>query len=161
LVVVSPDGKHLLTGDYSALSLWELGKGREVCTFAAQSTRGPGATFSPDGELLAVASVDPQTRTSLLRLYDVGTGQEVRQLRGQEGEIHAVVFSPDGKKVVSVGNISQTGVAGEVRVWNTATGKQLWHVKRENHWLQAAAFSPDGRAIGVADQTGAISLLDA
>src|SRR2546423_1358306 len=44
--------------------------------------------------------------------------------------------------------------------WDATAGKRLWQARRDGNWLQAVAISPDGRAIAVAEQSGAVALLD-
>jgi WD40 repeat protein len=153
----SPDGKHALTRDHIGTSLWELRKGRVVCSLSNGYSRGgAGAAFSPTGRLVAVAG--EEFRTAVVRLYEVGSGQELRALRGSGGEFQALAFGPDGKSVALATNSFQAGQVGEVRVWDAGTGKEVWHLTLPNRGVQRVAFTPDGRTLALADQNGGLTL---
>src|SRR5262249_34524839 len=68
------------------------------------------ATFSPQSDLLAVASVTGA------QFVDARTGKWRGRL---EGGVHDFVFSPDGKRVAS--NISALSIG----LWDVATGRNL------------------------------------
>ena len=54
----------------------------------------PGAaSFSPDGNLLAVANGKE------VKLWNAQTGKEVRKLKDLRGTANAVAFSPDGRSL--------------------------------------------------------------
>jgi len=158
---LSPDGKHALGATGNGMALFELGKGREVCTlFAGFAGFGPNGSFSADGTLLALASTDPQARKPVLRLYDVGTGQELRTFEGHVGNIQGVAFAPDGKAIASVSTNFQAVQTSEVRLWDAATGKSLWQAERAQSFAQKLAFSPDGKLLATLEQTGVTTLFD-
>jgi WD40 repeat protein len=159
---LSPDGKHTLATTGNGTALFEMSKGREVCTFGASAFGGfvVGGVFSPDGSLVASSSTDFKTRKPVVRLYDVGTGQELRAFEGQVGDLRAVAFAPDGKTVAAASTSFQAGQTSEVRVWETATGKSVWHADRPQIWFQGLAFSTDGSQLAALEQTGAITLYD-
>ena len=51
-----------------------------------------GVAFSPDGRLLATASIE-----GTARLWDPATGEHRRTLTGHRGTVYGVAFSPDGR----------------------------------------------------------------
>ncbi|EGJ32189.1 MULTISPECIES: hypothetical protein [Moorena] len=63
--------------------------------------------FSPDGKLLASASLD-----SRIKLWDVTTGKELQTLIGHRHWVNSVSFSPDGKLLASAGSDNT------VKLWN-------------------------------------------
>jgi WD40 repeat protein len=70
--------------------------------------------FSPDGEVLASASLD-----GTLRLWNVQTGQFIRSLKGHKGYVYSVAFSPDG------GVLASASGDGTLRLWNVQTGQLI------------------------------------
>jgi len=162
-VRLSPDGKHVLGTRPDGTSLFELAKGREVCTLPSHFGAGlVVAAFSSDGNLLAAASNDLQTGVPALRLYDVNTGRELRKVdEVLRGDPRAVAFAPDGKMVVSASNLYQAGRAYRLGAWETATGKEQWRVERPQGPVQAVRCSSDGTTLAVLDPGGGISLYEA
>jgi WD40 repeat protein len=158
---LSPDGKLVLASTPNGMALYELNKGREVCTlFTGFSGFGPIGTFSADGARLALGSTDPQARKPVVRLFDVGTGQELRVLDGHAGDARATAFAPDGKMVAAASTNVQAAQTSEVRVWDAGTGKTLWRAERPQVWVQGLTFSPNSKVLAALESTGAITLYE-
>ncbi len=73
--------------------------------------------FSPDGRLIASASLD-----RIVKIWDAVSCQLLHQLKGHTGVVMCVAFSPDGKVLVSASGASDDGT---VRIWDVKTGKRL------------------------------------
>jgi WD40 repeat protein len=100
--------------------------------------------FSPDGKLLATASLDGTSR-----VWDPATGHCLHTLRGHNLTVLRVAFSPDGKLLATA------SLDGTSRVWDPATGHCLRTLDGHTGLVPCAAFSPDGHllATGGDDRT--------
>jgi WD40 repeat protein/serine/threonine protein kinase len=110
----------------------------------AIATTSRQVAFSPDGRLLAAASVNQ------VRIWEATTGNEVRVLRGHRHPVTSVAFSPNGRNLVSA---SDDPV---VKLWDVETGNEvLTFPKGHTNGITCVAFSPSGRQVASAglDQT--------
>jgi WD40 repeat protein len=127
------------------------------------------ASFSPDGNLLAVAN------GSEVKLWDSRTGKEVAKLKNLRGTANAVAFSPTGRTLAVASTryqreftkhfIKTIGIS-EVKIFDVPSGKvnlRLVDVGAVN----SLAFSRDGRILvtgGVLpdykDQAAGMNLVD-
>jgi WD40 repeat protein len=96
--------------------------------------------FSPDGRLLATASLD---RTA--RVWDPATGDCLRTLTGHTNTVWAVAFSPDGR-LLATASPDMTA-----RVWDPATGDCLRTLTGHTDGVTFVTFSPDGRLATASD----------
>jgi WD40 repeat protein/tetratricopeptide (TPR) repeat protein len=122
------------------VKLWDVAAGKERVTLGRHSAGVRALAFSPDGRLLATASLD-----SIIKLWDLAAGRELHSLPDYTSAVHALAFSPDGKSLASA---SRDGI---VTVWNPSTGQaQLTFSARETVELRAAAFRADSLGLNVA-----------
>jgi WD40 repeat protein len=63
-----------------------------IRTFEGRKRPVFSLSFSPDGKLLASASID-----GTVRLWDVAAAREVQMFTGHADAVGSVCFSPDGK----------------------------------------------------------------
>jgi WD40 repeat protein/tRNA A-37 threonylcarbamoyl transferase component Bud32 len=100
------------------LKVWDLRAGRPEHALAGHRGAVRDLGFSPDGRLLASASVD-----GTVRLWDLATGKPSLDPLAHGAPVWGVSFSPDGKTI--------TSVAGkEVAIWDAETGKKQSAVTR-------------------------------
>jgi WD40 repeat protein len=156
-VAFSPDGKSIATANDTTISFWDAKTGKAKLELhsdypSADSFPPPvrSITFSPNGELLAVASYD-----SRFTLLDVATGKPKYNFQ-QDSRPYSAAFSPDGKNVVTACEPKA------IYLWSLETTDLKLKIGNEAE-SHAVAFSPDGKTI--ASDGGffyhAISLWDA
>ncbi|MDD5321857.1 MAG: TIR domain-containing protein [Methylococcales bacterium] len=103
--------------------------------------------FSPDGKLLATASVE-----GTARLWDVVSGKELARL-AHNVSVNKVAFSPDGKLLATA---SEDWTAG---LWDVASGKELLSLTHDG-LVDDIAFSPDGKLLATAGKESTARLWD-
>jgi WD40 repeat protein len=165
----SPDGRLLATGGgnvlvkdaAAAVRIWDTRThqvrlaipGREAADAHGHAGVVTQLSFSPDGKLLASASIQidlatmvrsgtlPSTpMTGAVRVWDVATGKLWYKLPG----LYCVAFSPDGKRL-AFGSADH-----RVRFWDVATGTETPDaLPARPDWPTYLAFSPDGNTLAV------------
>jgi WD40 repeat protein len=140
-VAVSPDGRHLATGDRGGgVQLWSVdgGAGAELNGHSDAIER---VAFNSDGKLLVSASDDETAR-----LWDASTGSPIAELRGHDGIVHSAAFLPDGMVVTG-------GEDGTIRTWSTSSDPVLLELPRpDDRRLRDIAFDPSGRRVVTAGE---------
>ena len=103
--------------------------------------------FSPDGTILASASLDG------VRMWNVGTGQLLSTLAGgTESPGFSVKFSADGTTLAS-GSWTDT-----VELWDVSTRKHIASIPGHTGNVCAVAFSPDGAMLASGSLDGTVLL---
>jgi WD40 repeat protein/tetratricopeptide (TPR) repeat protein len=131
--------------------------------------------FSPDGKILATASLDKTAR-----LWDTNTQNPTTPPLQHEGMVSSVTFSPDGK-ILATGCLDGTarlwdtvtlmpirtppGASLAMRTvvtrWDTDTRKPLGAPLQHRGAVEAVAFSPDGKVLATASRDNTARLWDA
>ena len=127
-VAVSSDNRTLAVGGRKhTVTLWDFKTGKRLSILKSDAVVEPpqrfstgipvdglvySVAFSPDGELLAMASYD-----CAIKLWNVKTGKQLESLKGHEDFSWSVAFSPDGKLMAS-GSYDHT-----IKIWNVPARK--------------------------------------
>jgi WD40 repeat protein len=154
-VAFSPNGRVLAVegqpGD--AIRLYDLRTGDQVVELPGRDGTPQDIDFSPDGKLLASATLAGDTD-----LWDVATGKSLARLsNGSHGQAFdsAVSFSPDGR-LLAVGDSS-----GNVVIWDVAKRRPVGSpLAGENSAVHAVDFDPSGRMLVTMSDDGNLRLWD-
>jgi len=173
----SRDGKLLATGGRWNAQLWDTATGEPRGQRWKRSATVRSMSFSPDGKLWAVASLD-----GITQLWDLAAGQPYGPPLRHRDQALTVVFSPDSKLLAT------TSADNTARLWDLTRGPPLYsfplrhedgvpedaHIRRKSlaggqgaqdsgryqyvRGVQAAAFSPDGRQLATWSDDGTVRL---
>ena len=139
--------------------LWNLADGTSQPIVAAldQISEELLVSFSPEGRLLAVASVSAYWRAKkeipAIQVWDTATEQRVFTVEKHDRNIEALVLSPDGKTLASADN------ANSVQLWDVESGMLQYTLKAAISF-QVLAFSPDGSLLATGSADGIVRLWD-
>lgn len=105
----APDGRMTLAGRRAASVFDELG--RRIALLRGHTGPITVVRFSPNGRLLATASLDGTTR-----IWDPRTARSLAVFTAHLGPVNALAFSPDGKLLVTAAS------DGTAIVWRVPAG---------------------------------------
>ncbi len=153
-VAVSPDGTTIATavgilGEQTALVLWDASSGERIATLDEDPGEINDLEFSPDGTLLAGASV-----TENVTVWELSSGEALRSLSAGDEPLWGVAFSPDGEFLAA------SGPGGTVKVWRVATGELLQSMVGHIGSVSDVAFSPEGQMLATASEDRTARLWD-
>ena len=114
---------------------------------SATGTQSGVSRLSPDGRLLATASVD---RTA--RLWDVGTGELVAEFGGHPEQLRLLAIAPKGGCLVT------EFADRDARIWNIATGRTYRLRTGHEDSVRGIAFSYDGELLATACDDGNVGI---
>jgi WD40 repeat protein len=152
-VAFSPNGNILAAGTRGAngqISLWNVSTHRQIG--ALDTSCSPNdESFSPDGQVLAVACSDGNTR-----LFDVATEVEINPpLTFSPSQTWSVAYSPDDSTMA-------TGSAnGTVTLWDDDAFRQIGGYMNTDATPAGVAYSPNDTMIATANTNGTLQLWDA
>lgn len=135
-VAFTPDGLYLAAGTSHNstfnVGVWELSTGTLVAAFnTGVYTDGKSVSFSPDGELLAVATGGSIT------VWEWKQGEVLLRLgEDVDNNVRAVAFSPNGRYLASSGDMCV--------LWDINTGRAL---RKALPGGCDVAFSSDGKLV--------------
>jgi hypothetical protein len=104
--------------------------------------------FSPDGKLLATASLD-----HTVRLWEVDSGRPVRTFPPSD-PAEGLAFSQDGKRLAFSSHV-------EVKVFDVASGAETITLRGHAQRVFGVAFSRDGKRLATGSEDGTVKLWDA
>jgi WD40 repeat protein len=151
----SPDGKSLAwtsrtDSNDADLGLWDTATGQRLRRVGLGLRELTSVTFSPNGNAIAVGSLDPA-----VRLWELAPSRSARSLAGDKGGTLAVAFSGNGTILAA----SQG--AGAVQLWESRTGRRLRRLRTGLNVVSGLALAPDGETMAAVDRGGAVSLWNA
>lgn len=149
-VCLSPEGHLFATLSSSHVRLWNLNPRKIVRELHIPHGMLTGASFSPDGQSLAITSMD-----GILRLWAVGEQGALRTIRPTEltrsNTLNKPSWSPDGESIASTFN-------GGVVIWDVSQGIEQKRIRWAPSWgtrmgdhasVESVAWHPSGKLIAI------------
>jgi WD40 repeat protein len=165
-LALSRDGRTLATSSTEGANLWDIVTGARVATLPAGNLGDPffgnnGIAFSPNGHLLATASV-----TGKITLWDSRTHRRVRTLatghvkNKPEDQFRSIAFSPDSRLLATaLMQEEPTAEASRITIWDlSAQGHPKTVPLGKKTSASALTFSPDGRLLAWSTSENSIVL---
>jgi WD40 repeat protein len=142
-VVITPDGKHIISGSSDAtIRFWNLKSGKQVNIIRAHRPV-MSLAISSDGKSLACGMTDAVVKMWRLKDDAALTHYEEQILsRDYRGDVLAIAFSPDGTKIVAGGNSNQ-----HTRVWDLNALDQRCKSSTINGPVTSLAWSRDNQRV--------------
>lgn len=141
-LAVSPDGRSVLVTGAAGARIHDTGTG----LLRREMRIGGGATaasFSPDGEAIAVAAADGTVEVRDAR--SLTARHRLGELKGQA--LAGVTFTPDGSRLLAISSL------GDVRIWSREGALQLSFAADLDEVFQLA-FDRTGRRLITAGREG-------
>jgi WD40 repeat protein/tRNA A-37 threonylcarbamoyl transferase component Bud32 len=148
-VVLSPDGRFVVTAGDQTVRFWDAATGKPLGDPLRHKSTVRAVAFRPNGKVLASASLD-QT----VQLWDAAARKEMGDPLWHRGGVDAVVFSPDGKLLATACR------DGNAQLWDVASRRPKGPPLAHSSEVYAVAFSPDGKLLATACRDGKVRLWD-
>lgn len=136
----SPDGKHLATGGFRKVILWNTNDWKPTGQVTALPGRVTAIAFSADGQALITASNAPG-QAGEIALWETSTLAKRLGWPAHSGTVFALTLAPSGTTLATAGEDQL------IRFWNLTDGKQLKQIEAHSAPVLSLAYKPDGTAI--------------
>jgi WD40 repeat protein len=145
IVVISPDGKSLLTYDNHKVVAWDVATGKDRVLSIGNRTlpkKVRAMAFSQPGDRFATGHDDGTIRLWGRRHKAVLSRKyETIILQGHTGKIQDIAFAVDGELLVSAGEDTV------VKIWETEFGNEILTLAGHTAAVTRVVVSPDGRRL--------------
>jgi len=129
--------------------LWDVEAGTSQQVMPFEGGLITRAVLSPDGELIAVVSVDGK-----VRLYNPTNASFVKEIKADDNALWSVAFSQDGAHLVTASSDEV------VTLWDISSGQQLSTFAGHSGGATDIAYLSDQVTLVVVDRKGNLHLWD-
>ncbi|WP_445633389.1 hypothetical protein NSTC745_05044 [Nostoc sp. DSM 114161] len=152
-VSFSPNGQIATAGQDTTIKLWQRdGTLRQTLQGYDTSVYGHskeiyGLAFSPDGEILASASLD-----HYIKLWRTRDGYMIKTLQGHQREVNSLSFSPDSQILASA------SADTTIKLWNIQTKALIKTLQGHTAEVLSVSFNPSGQVLASAGRDNKVLL---
>jgi len=151
VLTFNPDGKFLLAGNGSELTLWDIEKGVKARNFSGH-TRGINTiAFSPSGKYILSGS-DDCTAT----LWESKSARQIYSINHGIDHVQFVAFMKDEKHFIT--GSSLTG--SKIEVFNISSGEETKTITIDKFNLKSGVLSCDGSRLAMGFDISTMILYD-
>ena len=153
-IAISPDGNHIVSGDYSQIRLWDLSTGKYSVLYTRENNYSmDGVAFSPVSNEIAIAIWEDEIDdNSLIIIYDISKGRITDTIRGFSYSNRNPKYSDDGKKIAAVYD------SEKVCIWDCVSKKRIQLLEGHSNEIYSLDFSPDGQLLATASADNTIRI---
>lgn len=146
-VLVSPDGRTLISADYQSVEWWDAQTGRRRRRLSFSEHPYIGIDVSRDGKLLAVTHARGK-----MRFWDLAGSVEVHPFGDAAPVAYHATFSPNGKLLATLEGRNPSSV----NIWDISERKKIHTMKEGRGALMShlLAFSPDSKMLAFPSVSG-------
>ena len=138
-----------LRQDRSIVGVWDLSPRHLVARLPGPGKPVTAVAFSPNGQTLSTAALDPQNALWVVTVWQIHSAQKLQTMTAGPDLISALAYSSDGK-YLAAGSSTSAESSASVTVWDAQTGAV--HAKRNQLGsVTFVAFHPDGDRLAIAD----------
>ncbi|MBG89365.1 MAG: hypothetical protein CMO80_21060 [Verrucomicrobiales bacterium] len=150
----SPDGKHLASGGFRRLVLWNVDSGKEGRTIdEGFNGRVTALTFAGEGRFL-VAADSLATRSGRLHVFDTKERKRIKTIKAHADAIYSLSTSVDGNFVVSA---SADKLA---KTWRVKDWERSGTFEGHTGYVFDAGFSPKGDRLATVSADTKVKIWD-
>jgi WD40 repeat protein len=149
-VALSGDGRRLAALSFfeNTITIWDVGRGEELCKLNCPASRDPLMAFSPHGSYLAMATDHTAT------IWDLNNGKQIHTLAGHQSRVIRTLFDLTGERIFT------TGLDRTMRIWDRNSGQELARLIGHSSTVIGVTLSPNGRRLATSSADGTIKLWD-
>jgi WD40 repeat protein len=132
-IALSPDGKCVVSGGYSAVRLWNVDSGKVIAKWWVPKDNVMSVCWNRDGGRVVSGSY-----SGTVRVWDVESGETVLAFNTGFGSLKAVIYSPDETMIATAGEKEF------IKIWNAKTGEFVTILEGHTKRMNCLAWTANG-----------------
>jgi len=147
-VVLSEDGRLIVSGAAKAARVWNTETGAELFTLTGHAGSVESVAISPNGKWIASGS-----RDKTIRIWDADTGELLRELTGHTAIVQDLEFNPESTRLLS-GSSDRT-----IRLWDVETGEPKGTIRNAGPVYSVCYIPGTPRRIAIGLRYGGVRII--